>query len=816
MENEKNNSLDDWRNETQLGLKTSEIYRQLKLKCEDDSAGAQVISLIDDAVYYAYQRTKLIIKHMGEYTLHDGDHLFRVLKLMEKIIPKATITALSVPELMLLILTAFYHDIGMAPSEQDVKIWKTLWDDNQTKDTTLNQYTKFKKYCRSFPSTLKDIDSLLLNGNHTKAESLKKHLISEYIRSTHTQRARTIINEDWNKLIKYRDTDLTNEFAELCFSHNQDAATLQELDTSLLCGPGIYVCLPFVGVILRLADILDFDGKRTPSVLYSHLFVRHPVSLQEWQKHRNIDAWDINNSNIRFQARCEHPAIESSIRQFCDQIDKELAASNTILNRLTDSVRDPFPSYYKINLPLRVDRSKIGPIKKYPNGKPAYKYQETKFTLNKSQVIDLLMGTELYGHPEIALRELLQNSIDACLLRQAMTKSWKNQYSPKIQIKYQKNKDGEDILEISDNGTGMDLNIINKFYSSVGTSYYRSPEFYELKNNINLEYTPISRFGIGVLSCFMVSDYLKVNTKRLKGPYDSSEAYEIIVEGQDSIFWVREGKMNEPGTSTQLALRPDHPWKHLKESDFVKSICKIIPHPPFAIEIRTTNEEYVHNGDNFKNLSFDDLRDYYWKIEGNINELAFTIADEELDLYGKVLVAILENNKKPVIEVELNAKHVTVDGEQYVLERAIAYKLNEIEKESKTIEIDEDGKTNLTSTTTRLASSKAIIALHGIEVPYNIFPDYWRVRSQQVQFRWPIPVRFIIDIGGKNDLNLNSARTEILFDEKWLKFEEDLAYLICDKLSQTLPNSYWTELKTILKINNKSPQFEAGLDRASK
>lgn len=803
--------LDDWRGQTQLALHSSELYKLLKEKCNTDPAGYHVLALIDEATYYAYQRTKIIIQHMGEYTLHDGDHLFRVLKLMEKLLPTKTMSALSVPELMLMILTAFFHDIGMAASKKDVTIWETLWDEDITKDSSSDQYIEFKKYCQGFPSILSTIQDFELKGQSTKADLLKRHLIAEYIRSTHAERARSIIDDDWNGKIKYRDIDLTNEFAQLCFSHNEDASTLLEFDTSFLCGPGIYTCLPFVGVILRLADILDFDAKRTPSVLFSHLFVRNPISISEWQKHRSIDAWDINNTNIRFQARCEHPAIESSIRQFCDQIDIELATANTILTRLNDSVRNPFPDHYKVSLPLKIDRSKIGPIKRLPTGKPAYNYQETKFTLNKAQVIDLLMGTKLYGNPEIALRELLQNSIDACLLRQAMAKSWNNPYEPKISIRFYSETD--DFLEISDNGTGMDLDIINKFYSSVGTSYYKSSEFYDLKAKVELDYTPISRFGIGVLSCFMVSDYLKVNTKRLKGPYESSEAYEIIVEGQDSIFWVREGSMAEPGTSTHLALRTDHPWRLITHQDLIDSICKIIPRPPFPIEIITPTLRIEHSGEKFRTSSFDDLRDYYWRENPNIKELAFTLSSQEYGIFGKALVGILEDRGLPVPEIELQAKQVNVDGNNYTLERSIKYGTNEIEKKSKTIEINEEGTPNLSNSTTKLATSKAILALHGIEIPFNIFPDYWSSKKQQVQLKWPIPIRLIIDISGTKDLNLNSARTEILHDEKWINFEENLAYLICSQLAKSLSPEYWHRLMEIILSNNKSHQFEAGIKR---
>lgn len=50
------------------------------------------------------------------------------------------------------------------------------------------------------------------------------------------------------------------------------------------------------------------------------------------------------------------------------------------------------------------------PIKDIITGKPIYKYHNTKFTLSKKQIIDLMMGTKLYGSTDAALRELIQTN----------------------------------------------------------------------------------------------------------------------------------------------------------------------------------------------------------------------------------------------------------------------------------------------------------------------------------------------------------------------------------------------------------------------
>ena len=277
---------DDWQEETQTRLKNSKIYDTLTRKCADEASGTHILSLIDDSTYYAYQKTKTVLRHMGEFTLHDGDHLFRVLKLMEKLLSNEIIEKLTTPELMLLILSAFFHDIGMAPTEKEIISWKKIWDNSPSFDSQDDQieYNKFKRYCSARPDQLYQIKLFVDDGNNTTADNLKSYLVSDYIRITHALRAKEIIRQDWNGKIIYRDTDLTVEFAEICFSHNEDALSLLDLDKNYLCGPDTFACFPLIAVILRLADILDFDAKRTPLILFSHLSVRHPISIKEWNR----------------------------------------------------------------------------------------------------------------------------------------------------------------------------------------------------------------------------------------------------------------------------------------------------------------------------------------------------------------------------------------------------------------------------------------------------------------------------------------------------------------------------------------------------
>lgn len=802
--------MDDYKDEVIDRLNKSLIYLTLKEKCKEKDS--EVIALVDSVVLYSYSRVKTIINHMGEFTLHDGEHLFRVLNLMERILTSNIIKNLSIPELQLLVLSAMMHDIGMAPEEKDVLAWKKVFDYEPEFESDEEKLISedFKRFYSARPDDERKITDFIIQGKYSKANTLKGYLITEFIRRTHAERARDIIEKDWNGKIVFRDTDLTVEFAQICFSHNEEALSLLELDRNFLCGSGIIVCLPLVGLILRLADVLDFDGKRTPPVLFSHLYVRHPVSLSEWNKHRAVEAWEINPDIIQFSAKCSHPAIEASIYEFCNFIDKELSICNNIISSLND-YNSSRSRNIEVKFPYKVNREKIQTKRNIKN-KPIYIYRDTQFNLSKKQVIELLMGTKLYGSSEVALRELLQNSIDACLLRQAQEQKWGNPYIPEISVKYYK-YDDDFVLEVNDNGTGMDQYIIDNYYSKIGSSFYKSADFYTLKSESNADFSPTSRFGIGILSCFMVADTLWVDTKRVYAPHKSSEPLCVTVEGQESIFLIKEGEREFPGTTTKLFLRDQNPWERLDENEFIKSVETIIPNPPFKINIETSSQNMFRDENSFKEVVASSLKDFSWREHENIKMFDIDLNDLEEGIIGSASVAILESQDKPVQSLELNSRDIEIEGEIYTIDRNIRIASNSIKETSKSITIDDNGKIKENSSNSDLAQSQSRISLHGIEVPSSLFEPAWRLKHNQVQLSWPFPLIIIVDVCGKRDLDLNSSRTEIIMSEKWLDFEEKLATLVCTRISEETEPKYWQALKEILKRDNKNEIFLKAIER---
>lgn len=79
-------------------LERNPIYNIFKEKCLEKKYNKE-IALVELAIDECVSRSKMILGHMKQYTLHDEAHLFRVLDLSAKLLGMENIRKMSVPEL---------------------------------------------------------------------------------------------------------------------------------------------------------------------------------------------------------------------------------------------------------------------------------------------------------------------------------------------------------------------------------------------------------------------------------------------------------------------------------------------------------------------------------------------------------------------------------------------------------------------------------------------------------------------------------------------------------------------------------------------
>ncbi|SFQ30860.1 HD domain-containing protein [Parafilimonas terrae] len=471
-------------------------------------------------IYEVYEEVKDILNSRVQfvfpnYTLHNTGHSFRIMEYMSKLVSDYKL--LDELEITLLIYAALLHDIGMAISDKDITAIKA--DDFP--------------FCDIKFSTMKK----LMGGNEELA-------LQEYVRRIHASLSgKYIIEELKEKLLipKLAALDFAQDLALICEAHTWDYDRIKtELRTHEIKGDYKFNS-QFIAAILRLADILDIDGNRTPYNLYK-LIAPKGISDDEWKQHYLIS----NNEKITVDDRTQQKKIVFHGKSTNASIHRKLLiyigwVKDELINAVS-LVKGMIPQYnlvYDTTPEVNIQTE-------------GYTFSDYKMTLEFKAISSLLMGEKIYGSRTLGLRELVQNSIDSCKIRQEAEKlKWEfgeEQYQPKIKVILDKDKNQ---AIIKDNGTGMSINIIKKHFLNIGVSYYNSTDF--LLKDFN--YRPIGNFGIGFLSCFMLSNDAKVTTR----DYGSKYKYTIELE-----------KGNEYTSLTQAEdVRFDGTEVVLNYSDFI-------------------------------------------------------------------------------------------------------------------------------------------------------------------------------------------------------------------------------------------------------
>lgn len=447
-----------------------------------------------DSIYNLTRETiNGISRCYDNYTMHDMDHGLRVAAYMEYLAFgidenfDKKIQNFNDLELTLIILSAILHDIGMFIRPEDVSNIKA--------------------------NKIKYTDSLTYEGVLNVTES-EEEAIKEIVRITHAARIKEFIDYDFggqtiSQILMINDSyTYAEDIVSICRAHGENYEYIKGLRTSTTKGSYTYNS-QYIAVLLRIADYLDLDKQRTPILWYSMMGI-HGFSREEWEKHfiiqneKKLRKYIDDKLQIYFDGKSSNAKIHRKYLKYIDDLQLELANADDLLNTLNTDKK------YKFNI-----STKIADCVQTEG----FKYSDLRLTLDYASITTLLMGKNIYGDSRLGLRELIQNSIDACQLMKEIKGSNPNIPEPSIHINFSKENN---YVIIKDTGIGMTLDVVKKHFLNVGKSYYKSREY--LHKNYN--YEPIGQYGIGFLACFLLSDNVTVKTRY----YSSNEINQIGLE----------------------------------------------------------------------------------------------------------------------------------------------------------------------------------------------------------------------------------------------------------------------------------------------
>ncbi|OES45845.1 HD domain-containing protein [Domibacillus iocasae] len=490
-------------NQSKFELNPPALFRYLEKK------NSEFVGTVKMIASRAEQHLSMIPNIFPGYTLHDINHSIRIIDYMYKLIDD--VEKLTDLEITVLICSALLHDTGMYCSTDEI------------------QEIKKNNYSYS------EINFEALLQRHQGDEDAA---LQHFIRENHARRSAVLVKSLFNDQLFIPSQSTTNfveSVALICESHNESVEWVTR-NLPKYEEKGRYSFNPqYCALLLRLGDILDFDSQRTPAELY-RIISPKGFSKEEWEKHFIIDNRDKIKFNdertqkkIYLMGSCADVGIHRKVLDYIHWINKEINSANIIT--------DTFDNKYRLNLKYPVENN----IRS--NG---FSFSDLQLNIEYSAVSKLLIGENLYNNKKHGLRELIQNSIDACNMRKSLDdttrKFGEDEYKPVIKIIMDED---ENMVTVEDNGVGMSIDTIRNYFLRIGKSYYSSDD-YLLKG---LNYTPIGNFGIGFLACFMLSDNVEVETRYFK----NKEKYKILLT-KDSEFVCLDENENVSFNGTKISL----------------------------------------------------------------------------------------------------------------------------------------------------------------------------------------------------------------------------------------------------------------------
>ncbi len=314
--------------------------------------------------------------------------------------------------------------------------------------------------------------------------------------------------------------------------------------------------------LIGVAGLLGGDLRQLPGVLVDNIGITDGLrpaqavqSVRElrWSRDRHSKALDLD-------LPCPHPAVHAALEALTHWTDDAV-------QRIRAHTAPTGPTELLTHLPERVTCRRLRPQYDIATRSDAYGMPLMRFGLAEDEMRELLMGTQLYGDPALALRELYQNALDACRYREArvrygelgrkIARNWEGE----IVFRQGVDDEGRPYVECEDNGVGMGHETLRGTFARAGRRFEQSREYRREQANWrradpDLRIYPNSRFGVGVFSYFMLADEISIWTRATDeyGREDPSGGLRVDIASSGSLFRIRRNDEAQAGGGTRVRL----------------------------------------------------------------------------------------------------------------------------------------------------------------------------------------------------------------------------------------------------------------------
>ena len=563
---------------------STQLIAHLKKKCE---AGDNVKILLSQWEFDQKLVGKALENIGGFYphfSNHNASHSQQILVNIERILGN-DIDLLSATDTWLILEAAYWHDVGMLVDAKNAKEVHSNPDFNFMIQTIANEKGHdLQKFCQAY------VEQNWLSAIGTVDHPFDgieqyRQLVAEWFRRGHDKRVGKIVEDPFKDLgITSPRTELLPNriyryLGQICVSHGMNFDTLMETLPYKQTGLGTEDCHPrFIGCLLRLGDLFDLDDNRFCPVMAKHVSNMPSVSKHHHDKHLSLREFQLDKRTVKLVAECPDEMSYVETQNWFGWIREEFQNQMSQWNLIVPNLKfGSLPTIEQLDVKMEV---------KYENGfkkeKLLLNNKPMKFKLDEKNAMELLQGANLYSDEFSIYRELIQNSIDATMLRiwleedQEILKELHpyhkdflkilEKYPLQLEINKVKNIEGslDSIWEfqIIDQGIGMSMVDLGYMQTMAGSS--KNIHKKKIINEMPKWMRPSGEFGIGLHSAFLLTKDLPAEMQSIRFNTYSYFAHDSLdvemyspLGGKQGFCFITKniGHTRKVGTNTKFYIR---------------------------------------------------------------------------------------------------------------------------------------------------------------------------------------------------------------------------------------------------------------------
>jgi molecular chaperone HtpG len=569
-----------------MDIKIPERFAEV-LKQDQKTQGGVMLSIVEFEPWLRLSG----MPFFPEYTDHGPKHISDTLATSSAIIRDEAWPVITASDVAVLTLAILLHDCAMHLSEDGfVSLvnpnanrgaleplgdlpWSELWTDFLGEASRFDARKLFGLFGDTQPARNPGPDPSLWT-------SRDKLLIGEFVRRHHARLAHEValwgVPAPVDERLRLKETpddlaDLAGLVARShgqsirsCFSYLSKRYDLREYK-------GVHSV--FLMAVVRVADYMQVQSDRAPSQVLRVHQLRSPVSRGEWKAHESVR--DIRSTHEDPEAvfiDAQPKEVKTYLRlkgllgAIQDELDGSWAALGEIYGR--------YDNLNKLGLSLRRIRSNLDDDQAFAKSVP-YVPCRALFEAADADLLNLLIGP-LYGdRPEIAVRELVQNAVDACRELQDHVQQRPGLPTPDLPAQNAEVvvtlEEGEEKdtgwLEVSDRGIGMTADVIRNYFLKAGASFRRSDAWRRLHEDKSGKSRVLrsGRFGIGVLAAFLLGDEIEVSTRNVETSPEDGIKFRASIDSSE----IELLRFSRPvGTTIRVRISTAKVWASLAQTGY--------------------------------------------------------------------------------------------------------------------------------------------------------------------------------------------------------------------------------------------------------